>query len=83
MIAEKEVEKPGKAQFNSKLQDDSNIKIETNEELQIYPTFESMKLKEELLRGIYCYGIFSLTKALINLRLFSREQSSLSSQPEM
>jgi len=46
MIAEKEVERSAKTQFNSKLHDDSNIKIEANEELQIYPTFESMKLKE-------------------------------------
>lgn len=40
----------------SKLKSDDGIKVESSEQLQVYPSFESMGLKEELLRGIYCYG---------------------------
>lgn len=30
--------------------------FETSEDLSIYPTFDSMKLREELLRGLFSYG---------------------------
>jgi hypothetical protein len=40
------VEKVNKKNHDSKLKEDGNIKIETSEELKIYPTFESMGLKE-------------------------------------
>jgi ATP-dependent RNA helicase len=40
---------------SKKLHDDKLI-FETSEEVQIYPTFDSMKLREELIRGIYAYG---------------------------
>ncbi|CAD8095649.1 unnamed protein product [Paramecium sonneborni] len=33
-----------------------NVEYETSEEITIYPTFESMQLREELLRGIYAFG---------------------------
>ena len=36
--------------------DDKNLTFETSEEVQIYTTFESMGLKENLLRGIHGYG---------------------------
>jgi ATP-dependent RNA helicase len=32
------------------------VEFETSENVLIKPTFDSMKLKEELLRGIYGYG---------------------------
>lgn len=56
MITEDAENTPSRGQKSQKLQDEGSMKIETSEELKIYPTFESMKLKEELLRGIYCYG---------------------------
>ncbi|XP_065176973.1 eukaryotic initiation factor 4A-III [Sycon ciliatum] len=34
----------------------SNVVFETSEEVQVTPTFDSMGLREELLRGIYAYG---------------------------
>jgi ATP-dependent RNA helicase len=40
---------------SSKINDEKLI-FETSEEVQIYPTFDTMKLREELLRGIYAYG---------------------------
>jgi hypothetical protein len=56
MITEETENTLSRGQKSQKLQDEGSMKIETSEELKIYPTFESMKLKEELLRGIYCYG---------------------------
>lgn len=33
-----------------------NIEFETSEEVDVTPTFDSMNLREDLLRGIYAYG---------------------------
>lgn len=38
----------------SKLKQDQFV-FETSEDIEVYPTFESMKLKPDLLRGIYAY----------------------------
>ena len=46
----------GTVKRESKLKSDEGIKVQSSEFLQVYPSFESMGLKEELLRGIYCYG---------------------------
>ena len=35
---------------------DKNFVFETSEEIKIFPTFDAMNLKDELLRGIYTYG---------------------------
>lgn len=35
---------------------DNTVEYETSEHVEVYPTFESMKLREELIRGIYAYG---------------------------
>lgn len=37
-------------------EDLTNVEFETSEEVEVVPTFQSMKLREELLRGIYAYG---------------------------
>jgi ATP-dependent RNA helicase len=37
---------------------DEDLVFETSNEISIAPTFDSMKLKEDLLRGIYAYSIF-------------------------
>lgn len=60
----------------SATEDLSNVEFETSEEVEVVPTFQSMKLREELLRGIYAYGkiyIKTQTQVLtcnINLLLF-------------
>jgi len=36
--------------------DDEKVEFETSSEIKVYPTFESMGLREELLRGVYSYG---------------------------
>ena len=39
------------------LSDDiKNLEFETSEDVDVTPTFDSMGLREELLRGIYAYG---------------------------
>jgi ATP-dependent RNA helicase len=37
-------------------EDDNQLQFETSAEVKIYPTFDSMGLREDLLRGIYAYG---------------------------
>ena len=37
---------------------DDNLVFETSNEILIAPTFDSMGLKEDLLRGIYAYSKF-------------------------
>jgi ATP-dependent RNA helicase len=39
-----------------KIDEMEQVEFETSEDVSIKPTFDSMKLKEELLRGIYGYG---------------------------
>lgn len=34
----------------------TNIEFETSEDVNVIPTFDSMGLREDLLRGIYAYG---------------------------
>lgn len=41
---------------NANNEDLSNVEFETSEDVEVVPTFQSMKLREELLRGIYAYG---------------------------
>lgn len=41
-------------------EDLSNVEFETSEDVEVIPTFHSMNLREELLRGIYAYGKFKL-----------------------
>lgn len=36
--------------------DGDSVEFTTSKDIQIYPTFEAMGLKEDLLRGIYSYG---------------------------
>lgn len=33
-----------------------NVEFESSEDIEVVPTFQAMKLREELLRGIYAYG---------------------------
>jgi len=37
-------------------EDLSNVEFETSEEVEVVPTFDSMGLKQDLIRGIYAYG---------------------------
>lgn len=37
-------------------EDDSRLKFKTSKKLRVSPTFETMNLKDDLLRGIYSYG---------------------------
>lgn len=42
-------------------EDLSNVEFETSEDVEVIPTFNSMGLREELLRGIYAYGKYIST----------------------
>jgi ATP-dependent RNA helicase len=46
---------------NTNNEDLSNVEFETSEDVEVLPTFQSMKLREELLRGIYAYGKFYIS----------------------
>ena len=37
-------------------EDLANVEFETSEDVEVIPTFDSMGLREDLLRGIYAYG---------------------------
>lgn len=39
-------------------EDLSNVEFETSEDVEVICTFDTMGLREELLRGIYAYGNF-------------------------
>uniref|UniRef100_A0AC35U2G7 RNA helicase n=1 Tax=Rhabditophanes sp. KR3021 TaxID=114890 RepID=A0AC35U2G7_9BILA len=45
-----------KRKFVSAEEDLTDVQFETSDKLRIFPTFDSMKLDEKLLRGIYSYG---------------------------
>lgn len=34
----------------------SNVEFETSEDVEVLPSFDTMELREDLLRGIYAYG---------------------------
>lgn len=38
-------------------EDLSNVEFETSEDVEVIPTFDNMGLRDELLRGIYAYGV--------------------------
>ena len=40
------------------LEDLSNKEFETSEDVEVLPTFDVMGLREDLIRGIYAYGLF-------------------------
>lgn len=40
------------------IDDLSVVEFETSEEIDVVPTFDRMGLNEDLLRGIYSYGIY-------------------------
>lgn len=41
-------------------EDLANVEFETSEDVDVVPTFDSMGLREDLLRGIYAYGNIDL-----------------------
>merc|ERR1739838_666515 len=47
---------PGRSKRLLKEEDMTKIEFETSNEVDVTPTFDSMGLREDLLRGIYAYG---------------------------
>ena len=43
-------------------EDLANVEFETSEDVEVIPTFDSMGLREDLLRGIYAYGMITSLK---------------------
>ena len=37
-------------------EDPTKVEFETSEEVDVVPTFDQLKLREDLVRGIYAYG---------------------------
>lgn len=52
----------------TKRQDLSKVEFETSEDVRITPTFDAMGLKDDLLRGIYNYGMYKYQIILVNLK---------------
>lgn len=48
-----------KRQIVPPAEDLSNVEFETSEEVEVVPTFDNMGLRDELMRGIYSYGLLS------------------------
>ena len=46
-----------------KEEDMTKIEFETSEEVDVTPTFDTMGLREDLLRGVYAYGRPGLREA--------------------
>lgn len=45
-------------------EDMTKVEFETSEEVDVTPTFDTMGLREDLLRGIYAYGRTGICVAL-------------------
>lgn len=41
--------------------DNDTIEFDTSEDVEVTQDFESLQLKEDLIRGIYAYGLFSFS----------------------
>lgn len=39
-------------------EDPTKIDFETSEEVDVVPTFDQLRLREDLLRGVYAYGTY-------------------------
>ena len=52
--------KEGKSTGPEQTEDLSNVEFETSEDVEVIPTFDNMGLRDELLRGIYAYGIIKI-----------------------
>ena len=39
-------------------EDPTKIDFETSEEVDVVPTFDQLRLREDLLRGVYAYGMY-------------------------
>lgn len=51
---------------NAPIEEDlADIEFETSDNIKIFPTFDSLKLDEDLLRGIYSYGIVNISIIII------------------
>ena len=50
-------------------EDLANVEFETSEDVDVVPTFDSMGLREDLLRGIYAYGKSENLEKEIHTRL--------------
>lgn len=46
----------GERSVKTMVDDLKNVEFETSEEVDVTPAFDSLGLREELLRGIYAYG---------------------------
>lgn len=62
--------------YNRKIisEDLSNVEFDTSEDVEVIPTFDSMGLKDELLRGIYTYGKHLLTILLNRNKIWAHNR---------
>lgn len=64
-----------------------NVEFESSEDIEVVPTFQAMKLREELLRGIYAYGIvtknLTFSKCCLHFFMFQVLKSHRQSSKEV
>lgn len=53
-----------------------NVEFETSEDVEVLPTFDALHLKEDLLRGVYAYGIL-IFKLICKSRALGFERPSV------
>lgn len=54
-------------------EDLSNVEFETSEDVEVISTFDTMGLREELLRGIYAYGTYKRKDVLFIILNLNKE----------
>ena len=58
-------------------EDPTKVEFETSEEVDVVPTFDQLKLREDLLRGVYAYGKVMTVNALTHMgRLNERHEGA-------
>ena len=56
-------------------EDMTKVEFETSEEVDVTPTFDTMGLREDLLRGIYAYGRPGIRAASWMLKLAAHQRA--------
>lgn len=59
-----------------KEEDMTKVEFETSEEVDVTPTFDTMGLREDLLRGIYAYGRPGIQAAFVVYELAQDAKAS-------
>lgn len=72
-----------KVQNDDVEEDLTKVEYETSEGVEVIPTFDSIGLREDLLRGIYAYGLFTnISTQSANFSRFTRVEFEFTLFPQ-